>query len=323
MSSKVDVLILDRMRPGTEELELVKLLEKRGISSRVVDWQRLNFSGNPPSVELGRESLGLPSAAALRSRVLTRHTEGDVALLYDWLEMFESMGVAVINTLASVRKSQNKVYSASLLAKAGIPVPLTRAVRSVEDIGRCVREWEDVVLKPVYGHASVDMTRMRQDPTDEDSLEEEVIAWSLLKRHHVLCAQRFIPNPGRDLRVLVIRGRVVSGQYRIARSPDHRVRDLINPYRAKPAALTSQVGEIATRSCETLGLECASIDMVEGPEGVVVIEVNPTISIWRNLNEQAGSDGVTVGELYADMVVDAVERAKPVETTGNAANHAR
>lgn len=283
-------------------------LTGRGLATAVVDWRRLSFEGSPARMLLDGESFDPPRVAVVRSRVLTRHTEGDVALLYDWLEMLESLGVRLINRAQSIRTSQNKVYSLSLLARAALPIPPTRAVRAIEEVDRCVSDWQDVVLKPVYGHGSVDMLRLRAKPSDESAVREEVLTWHLLRRHHVLCAQRFIPNPGRDLRVVVIRGQVVSCTYRIAHSPNGPVKDHLNPYLQEPAVCTPEIDGFAARSCELLGLDCAAIDMVEGPGGVVILEVNPTVSLWRSLGQEGHhrtADGVAAA--FAEMVVDTVE----------------
>lgn len=305
----LDVVVLDRMRPGEEEQELVRQLTARSLAAEVIDFQRLSFEDWPARVLLDGEPFTAPKVAIIRSRVLTRHTEGDVALLYDWLEMFESFGVTLINTAKSIRLTQNKVYSLSLLARAGIPIPATRSVRTIGEIDRCVADWKHVVLKPIFGHSSVDLVRIRAMPSDEDAIDEEILSWHLLRRHHVLCAQRFIPNPGRDLRVVVLQGRVVSFTYRIARSPTKRVHDHLYPYAQEPAPFQPDVESYAVRSCAVLGLDCAAIDMVEGPDGVVILEVNPTVSIWRRLDQEGHH--LTTGGIassFVDMVIDAVNR---------------
>jgi glutathione synthase/RimK-type ligase-like ATP-grasp enzyme len=172
-----------------------------------------------------------------------------------------------------------------------------------------VADWKDVILKPIFSHSSVDLVRIRAMPSDEDAIDEEILSWHLLRRHHVLCAQRFLPNPGRDLRIVVLQGRVVSSTYRIARSPTKRVHDHLYSYAQEPAPFQPDVESYAVRSCAVLGLDCASIDMVEGPHGVVILEVNPTVSIWRRL-DQEGHHLTTGGiaSAFVDMVIDAVNR---------------
>lgn len=305
-----DVFVLDRMRPGKEELQLVHQLTDLGFAAEVIDCRRLTFEANPTRILLDGEPFALPKVAVVRSRVLTRHTDGDISLLYDWLELLESFGVTLINSAQSIRISRNKVYCLSLLARAGIPVPPTRSVSTIEEIDQCVSDWKDVILKPVFGHSSVDLIRIQAMPSDEDAIDEEILSWHLLRRHRIVCAQRFIPNPGRDLRVIVLQGQVVSSTYRVARSPTNRVHDHLYPYALEPAPCTPNIQQWAVQSCETLGLDCASIDMVEGPDGVVVIEVNPTVSIWRRLDEEGlhvlASGGVA--SAFAKMVAQAVER---------------
>lgn len=307
--ANLDVVVLDRLSPGREERELVRKLTERGLAAEVIDFQRLSFEDRPDRILLDGEGFSPPKVAVIRSRVLTRHTEGDVALLDDWLEMLESFGVTLINTSRSIRMTQNKVYSLSLLARAGIPIPATRSVRTIEEIDRCVADWEDVILKPIYGHSSVDLVRIRATPSDEDAIDEEILSWHLLRRHQVLCAQRFVPNLGRDLRIVVLQGHVISSTYRIARSPTQRVHDHLYPYTQESAPCPPDVESYALRSCSILGLDCAAIDMVEGPDGVTILEVNPTVSIWRRLDQERHhltSGGIA--SAFVDMVVGAVDQ---------------
>jgi glutathione synthase/RimK-type ligase-like ATP-grasp enzyme len=317
--SNPDVLLLDRMAPGSEERDLLRRLSERGYRALIVDWDRVSFQGHPAQIFLDEHSLELPKVAVLRSRVLTRHIEGDVALLYDWLEMLERLGVTLIPSSQAIRVSQNKVYSIACLSRAGVPVPPTRTIRTMRELGQCFTDWQEVILKPIYGHASLDMVRMRAEPPDEDATDgvsrrQEIIAWHLLQRYRILCAQQFIPNPGRDLRVLVIRGQVVACFYLVAQSPTKRVKDPFSPYIREAATLTPKIESLAKRSCETLGLPCASIDMVEGPDCPVVLEVNPTISLWCPLDQEdlhLTKDGV--GAAFTDMIVEELKKHSTVD----------
>jgi len=218
--------------------------------------------------------------------VLTRHSEGDLALLYDWLSMLEQRGTRLVNSVAALRVCQNKIWQAAALAEAGVPVPPTRAVRSAADVEQCLTDWGDVIVKPITGHASVDVIRLVPagpggQPDSLLGLREDIVLWHWLRRHQVLCAQKFVENPGRDLRAVVVGDRIASCHYHISTAPDGSVRSLLHPLRWEPADLTEKLEQLLLKCVDVLGLDMATLDVVEGPDGPVVIEVNPTVSRWE------------------------------------------
>jgi RimK family alpha-L-glutamate ligase len=275
---------LDRLGPDWEVRTLRDGLRRHGVSAEIVDFADLR----PTAAGLARVTGDRepPALAVVTARVLTRHTEGDLALLYDWLSMLEDQGVRLVNTSGSLRRCQNKIRQAATLRAAGLPVPETVAVRETGDAEECLERWQDVIVKPVFGHASVDVIRiLPKEVGGRDGvllgLREDIVLWHLLQRHHVLCAQRYIENPGRDLRAVVIGDRVASCHYHISTAPDGSVRSLFHPLKWAPAPLTAEIERILLAASSTLGLDLSTIDMVEGPDGPVVIEVNPTVSRWE------------------------------------------
>lgn len=308
-----DVLILDRGTNAPEERDLADTLAKRGLKVCQADWDRLEFHAQPFQIVLAGEPVGTPGAALVRSRVLTRSIGCEIAQAYDRLDLLASRGVAVVNDVPALRRARNKVLSVAILAQAGLPVPPTRSVRSLAELGDALARFKDLVAKPVYGHNSLDVTRMRLEPTDEYAaggvgFGQEIAAYHLLRRHGELCVQKYVPNPGRDLRVLAVDGRVVACFYLVATAPDGSVKSQIHPYKREKALCSPELERQVLTAMEALGLGHASLDLLEGPDGPVFIEANPTISFWQEL-EQDGLHtiaGGTAGAL-ADLVVSEME----------------
>jgi tetrahydromethanopterin:alpha-L-glutamate ligase len=307
LGARPDVWILDRLQPDWEDRVLAEALGDRGFEVEIVDWAELR--PEPESHRLLHASAAVdpPRVAVVRSRVLTRHTGSDVALLYDWLDYLEECGVRVVNRVSSIRRCQNKVWQAAALRRAGVPVPPTRLASSSADVEACLEEWQDIVLKPIYGHASVDLTRVRVggELPEERSLlgvREEIAVWHLLERYGVVCAQKFIENRARDVRLVVIGCEVVSCHYRLGTGPDGKVKDLLHPYAREPAVLERELEAITCTAMEALELELATIDLVEGRDGPVLIEVNPTVSIWQPLVDALDLTESGITEAHAELV---------------------
>lgn len=74
------VWILDALEPHWEASALRDDLLGKGLACQIVQWNELE----PGRFQLAdTDSRTLPTLALVRSRVVTRHREGDLALLYD------------------------------------------------------------------------------------------------------------------------------------------------------------------------------------------------------------------------------------------------
>lgn len=315
-ANRYDVVILDRFAPGREEEDLLMRLRKEGLAAEWLDWAWFSIQANPNGVLVNGEPLAPPAVAVVRSRIWTRHTAGDLALVFDWLEALGDLGTRLINEAGAVRVAKNKVSSAFRLCAAGVPVPSARVVHELTEIGAALDAWGEAVVKPTHGHSAVDMVRFpRQQSRDPDvpgglTSLQEIISWHLLQQYGALCAQEYVRNPGRDVRVIVVGSEVVSCNYRIALAPTGEVKNVLHGYREEAAECTDELEHVARECCRVLGLDCAAIDMLEGPDGLTVIEVNPTVASWSDI-DAAGLHRTShgVGDAFAQMVLSTVERA--------------
>lgn len=277
------VWILDKAYEDGEMVALRESLTSLGVDVERVDWDTVH-----PRIVNAREHPELPDVALVNARIFTKHAGGDMALLYDWLEILERRGVRLVNSTESLRRTHNKVLQADILASIDIPVPPTRLVESHDDVQKCLEDWGEVMIKPVMGHSSVDVVKLLPKdyyasgpPGTPFGIREDIVLWHWFHRHHVLCAQKFIENPGRDVRAIVVGGVVASCTYNISTAADGSVRSLLHPARREPAELTAELERIFLESVKALDLDISCVDLVEGPDGPVVIEVNPALSRWQ------------------------------------------
>jgi tetrahydromethanopterin:alpha-L-glutamate ligase len=135
-----NVWILDKAYEDGEMGALKKALEELRVHVERVEWDAIH----PRVVNarfVGSELLrDLPDVALVNARVFTKHQQGDMALLYDWLEFFERRGVRLVNSAQSLRQTHNKVLQADILSEANVPVPPTRMVESSDDVQHCIEE---------------------------------------------------------------------------------------------------------------------------------------------------------------------------------------
>ncbi|MBD0673112.1 hypothetical protein BU198_20945 [Streptomyces sp. CBMA156] len=304
--------IVGRGEGNAEMRTLCEELGGRGLRAEVVDWEGLTPSCAPPGALRANGDFEVPRLAVIGSRVFTRQPAAGLAGLQSALGLLEDAGARLVNSLASLTAYRNKLRQVAALGAAGLPVPPTRAARSVAQVDACVGAWQDVVVKPSYGHASLDVVRLRAKERGGLGERSGMLVWHLLDRHEMLCVQQFVANPGRDLRVLVIGGRVAACYYHASTAPDGDTHHPLYPFRWERAELDPRVEELALRAVAVLGFDVASLDLLEGPDGPVLIEVNPSISYWASVNRTEHDrtpEGIT--RAYVDLLCERLATPGP------------
>ncbi len=166
-----------------------------------------------------------------------------------------AQGARLLNPYPACSAAQDKLLANRRLHAAGVPVPETFVTGSWQRVAD-VLDGRPRIVKPVRGHrgAGVEIVRSaaelegRPDPTT------------------ALVVQDLVEGPGEDLKVYVVGQRVWA--VRKPFSPDSFTR----PGRAVP--VTREVEEIALRAGAATGLGLFGLDIIEGPEGPVVVDLN-------------------------------------------------
>lgn len=311
MASHIDVLIVDRLSVGIDEQDLLSRLKESGVTCRWCDWEQLSIGvGDNPLLVEGKP-VGVPRVVLARSRIFTRTSQPHI--VFDLLQVLQLAGSTVINSPESIQRSHNKLVAAAFLDKAGIAVPPTRAVSSVVEAGACLINWHDVVFKPALGHAKVGLMHASlatpQTPDTPPGVDhyQEIQLWHLLRSHGILCAQPFIPHGNIGLRLLVIDTRVISCNLRRNLFSNLEGQASLVGYETEPTACTAEIENLAVTATSVLGLRHSSVDIVRGPDGPVVLEVNPMISAWCDLDRRGlHMTEKGIGSAMADMLIAAL-----------------
>src|SRR5690606_1674621 len=102
----------------------------------------------------------------------------------------------------------------------------------------------------------------------------EAIIETLHSTNQNVLIQKFIAESrGRDIRALVVGDRVVAAMRRVAAGDEFRS----NVHRGgtvEPVELDREYERVAVRSAQIMGLKVAGVDMLEGADGPLVMEVN-------------------------------------------------
>ncbi|MFQ6072506.1 MAG: RimK family alpha-L-glutamate ligase [Methanosarcinales archaeon] len=188
--------------------------------------------------------------------------------LFDVCKIMELEGYPVINPVNSIYIARKKYLTYYLLQKEGIKIPLTfsthdpvRAFFSLKDIGF------PIVFKPADGAGGVGIVI-----TDDKSTAGDLT--SLYGGYYkVPILQKYIENPGRDIRVLVIGTEVIGAIYRIQNKGIKKsgISSGGTPKEFKPDA---ELEELAIKCSQIIGCKIAGVDVIEYKEDYIVLEIN-------------------------------------------------
>jgi tetrahydromethanopterin:alpha-L-glutamate ligase len=223
--------------------------------------------------------IDLAGLDAVIVRDLGPATHNDVSFRFDILCQLKELGVPVINSPESIAKAANKYVSSFLFRKNGIPTPRTIVTNNLDEAVAALSFFGRAVVKPVFGYKGIGVECIRNSKSGVERLEE------LFKEKRLIYMQEFISNPGRDIRVFVVNGKVAGSIYRVA-PPGSWINNLSRGGSAKPCVLTGEQEILALKAAGVIGTVYAGVDIIEGD---YVIEINGTPS-GKGIFEACGVD---------------------------------
>ena len=186
------------------------------------------------------------------------------------------------------------------LAEAGIPTPRTvvaltpeAALKALDEIGY------PAVPKPPVGSWGRLMAKV-DDPEEAEQIIEHKSALGS-PMHSIFYVQEYVDKPERDLRAFVVGDEIVAAMSR--HSKEWRT-NAARGATAEPFVPTEEMTDLALRAAKAVGGGVLAVDLMEGPEGLVVHEVNPTPE-FRALT---GATSVDVAGRILDYVEEVAKR---------------
>jgi ribosomal protein S6--L-glutamate ligase/tetrahydromethanopterin:alpha-L-glutamate ligase len=254
--------------------QLLKAMKKQNVSPLCLNFSdviaRVNYSP-----EVSSDEINVPKdLEAMIVRLVGRGSLEEIIFRMDVLHRLEHMGMLVINPPSAIERSVDKYHTLFLLDEHGLPVPRTAVTEKPREALRVFKELgEDVVVKPLFGSRGVGSTRV----SDPDVAVRVFKAISYYRG--VIYLQEFIPHGGSDIRVFTLGDRVLSSMRRVADNWKTNV-----SLGAKPVSfeMNDHIEYLATRAAETIGCRMAGVDILEGPRGPLIIELNSQPG-WRGL----------------------------------------
>jgi ribosomal protein S6--L-glutamate ligase len=261
-------LILSRSSAIYSTRRLLDACEIEGIEAVVADPLDLALlipSSGSPSIHSA--SHALTDVDLVIPRIGTNITEYGLAVIHH----FELMGIPVLNASSAVYRARDKLRSLQVLVAKGVPVPPTLMARNPESVEWCIEQLggPPVILKLLQGTQGVGVM-IAESLTAAEAILDAM--WGLNQN---ILVQKFIAeSKGRDLRCIVVGGRVVAAMRRVARAGAFRSNIHRGGRGEGIAEVTPDVARVALDASRAIGLEVSGVDMLESSNGPLVTEVN-------------------------------------------------
>lgn len=186
------------------------------------------------------------------------------------VSQFEMMQIPVLNTYSSIATTKNKLSCIQRLSQKDIDIPKTVIIRKPSELSAAVKTVGGfpVILKLLSGTQGIGVMLVENITTMEATLDT---LWSL--GQDILIQECIKESLGKDLRVVVVGGKVIGSMRRQARIGDFRSNFHRGGLTTK-VEISDSIKKIAIEASETVGLQVAGVDILESEQGPRVIEVN-------------------------------------------------
>jgi ribosomal protein S6--L-glutamate ligase len=215
------------------------------------------------------------------------------------LRQFEQMGVYCVNPSHAISVSRDKLRALQVLSRHHIRIPTTLFVRHVSEIlpGIDRLGGPPVVVKLLEGTQGIGV--ILADSTKVAEAIIETLAGPA--KMSVLIQQLVKESRGRDIRAFVVGNKVVAAMRRTASGDDFRS-NIHRGGTAEVVKLDEEYTQAAIHAAQIMGLRVAGVDLLEGKDGPVLMEVNSS----PGLEGIEASTGVDVAGEIISLVEDEV-----------------
>ena len=287
--------IVTRNKEAYSSSQLQEALKKRELNYVCFTFPKLIARlGFKPMVKVAE--LDISELGALIIRPIGRGSLEELVFRMDVLYALQRAGLYIVNPPQAIEHCVDKYDILAILQENGIPVPRTATTESLDEALKAFRELGgDVVVKPLFGSRGVGATRVN------DSEVASTVFRAILFYHGVIYIQEFVNHGFSDIRAFVIGNSVVAAMRRVAKSWKT---NYSQGAKASGTRLEKTLEDLAVKSAESIDCKVAGVDILESPEGPVVVEVNSQPG-WRCLQSVAK---VNIADEIIDFVLSEIKK---------------
>ena len=251
-----------------ETQRLVEEFEKQDIKIHVVNPQDVDIlvdREDRKSIRVKGKSRILPDF------VIPRTGSGTTYYIKAIIRHLERIGVILINGSYAIDNVKDKLYTQQILGQSNLPVPKTMLVKHPIDVDFIQQSiGYPCIIKTLSGSfgAGVFMA------DNKTQLKQLLKMAEITNENYDIIIQEYVKDSyGKDLRVLVINGKVVGCMMRQSVDDDFRA-NITRGGEGIPYQITEDIEWIAGESSRLLDLDIAGVDLLFDNGGYKICEVN-------------------------------------------------
>jgi gamma-F420-2:alpha-L-glutamate ligase len=262
------ILYKNPIEESWETQKLVEEFEKQDVKIRVV---------NPNDVDIfvdrdDRKSIIVSGKPRwLPDFVIPRTGSGTTYFIKAIIRHLERLGVTLINGSHAIDTVKDKLYTQQILAESNLPVPKTLLLKHPINL-----EWVEkhltfpVIIKTLSGSFGAGVFLAE----NKKQLAQLIKMAEITNEGYDIILQEFIEDSyGKDLRVLVINGKVAGCMMRQAVDDDFRA-NITRGGEGIPYQITEDIEWLGGESARLLGLDIAGVDLLFSNGSYKICEVN-------------------------------------------------
>jgi len=183
----------------------------------------------------------------------------------------ERMGVLFINSSDSIDTVKDKLYTMQILAQNNVPHPKTMLVRNPVDVSYVEKKIGfPIVVKSLSGTHGKGVY-LAKDKKNFSQLMDMMEQFN--DRFNILLQEYVSDSHGKDLRIMVVGGKVIGAMKRESQDGDFRA-NITRGAGAKPVEMDEQMEFLSLESTKLLGLDIGGVDLLYDNGGYKICEVN-------------------------------------------------
>ena len=262
----MEIAILSRQPRCYSTRRLKEAAIKCGHKVKVVDTLRFGIYVEEETPDLSYKSRSFSLYDAVIPRIGSSITFFGTAVV----RQFEQMGVFCLNSSTAINVSRDKLRSLQVLSRHDIGIPSSAFVRDKTDVLPAIKRvgGAPVVIKLLQGTQGIGVVL-----ADTIKIAEAIIETLQSAKQNILIQKFVAESKGTDIRAFVVGDRVVAAMRRKAVGEEFRS----NVHRGgstEEVKLDESFERTAVKAAHIMGLRVAGVDMLEGKEGPLVMEVN-------------------------------------------------
>ncbi|XXQ31927.1 N-acetylaspartylglutamate synthase [Plasmodiophora brassicae] len=209
------------------------------------------------------------------------------------VRQIEKMGVTVLNGCQSIEISRDKLQTMQVMAAHGLPIAKTLLAKFPINLKVVESQFEyPIIVKKSSGSQGKGIILVK----DHENLEDLV---DLLDPKEPLIFQEFLAHSkGRDLRVLVVGGRVVTCMMRVANKGFKA--NVHQGGSVRPVTISPQVEWLVLEATRLTGLDVAGIDLLIDKDTYKICEINSSPG-FEGLEAATGVDVASATLAYIKL----------------------